>query len=86
VAENSVDLAIVRAVIDLASALGISSVAEGVETKDQLAGLRTLGCQVGQGFYFSHPLRAEEFDELLTRQFARNGRPGRREPERAPTP
>jgi diguanylate cyclase (GGDEF)-like protein/PAS domain S-box-containing protein len=74
VAENSVDLAIVRAVIDLAGAMGISSVAEGVETKDQLAGLRTLGCQVGQGFYFSHPLCAEEFDELLTRQFARTGR------------
>jgi hypothetical protein len=28
-----------------------------------------LGCQVGQGFYFSRPLRAEEFDELLTRHF-----------------
>jgi diguanylate cyclase (GGDEF)-like protein len=83
VAENSVDLAIVRAVIDLAGAMGISSVAEGVETKDQLAGLRTLGCQVGQGFYFSHPLRAEEFDELLTRQFARTPRPGRREPATA---
>jgi len=83
VAENSVDLAIVRAVIDLARAMGISSVAEGVETKDQLAGLRTLGCQVGQGFYFSHPLPAGEFDELLTRQFARSGRPGRREPATA---
>jgi diguanylate cyclase (GGDEF)-like protein/PAS domain S-box-containing protein len=67
IAENSVDLAIVRAVIDLANAMGISAVAEGVETKDQLAGLRMLGCQVGQGFYFSHPLRAEEFDELLAR-------------------
>jgi diguanylate cyclase (GGDEF)-like protein/PAS domain S-box-containing protein len=77
VAENSVDLAIVRAVIDLANAMGISAVAEGVETKAQLAGLRTLGCQVGQGFYFSHPLRAEEFDELLTRQFARTARSGR---------
>jgi diguanylate cyclase (GGDEF)-like protein/PAS domain S-box-containing protein len=74
VAENSVDLAIVRAVIDLANAMDISAVAEGVETKDQLARLRTLGCHVGQGFYFSHPLRAEEFDELLTRQFARTAR------------
>jgi diguanylate cyclase (GGDEF)-like protein/PAS domain S-box-containing protein len=83
VAENSVDLAIVRAVIDLAGAMGISSVAEGVETKDQLAGLRTLGCQVGQGFYFSHPLRAEEFDELLARHFARTPRPGGREPATA---
>jgi EAL domain-containing protein (putative c-di-GMP-specific phosphodiesterase class I) len=49
---------------------GISAVAEGVETEDQLAGLRMLGCPVAQGFYFSQPLRAEEFDELLTRHFA----------------
>jgi predicted signal transduction protein with EAL and GGDEF domain len=34
-----------------------------------------LGCQVGQGFYFSRPLRAEEFDELLTRHFARTAGP-----------
>jgi diguanylate cyclase (GGDEF)-like protein/PAS domain S-box-containing protein len=71
IAESPVDSAIVRAVIDLANAMGISTVAEGVETKDQLARLRMLGCPVAQGFYFSHPLRAEEFDELLTRHFDR---------------
>jgi EAL domain-containing protein (putative c-di-GMP-specific phosphodiesterase class I) len=65
-----VDSAIVRAVIDLANAMGISTVAEGVETEGQLAGLRTLGCPVAQGFYFSQPLRADEFDDLLTRHFA----------------
>jgi EAL domain-containing protein (putative c-di-GMP-specific phosphodiesterase class I) len=69
VAESPVDSAIVRAIIDLANAMGISAVAEGVETRDQAAGLKMLGCQVGQGFYFSRPLRAEEFDELLTRHF-----------------
>ncbi|HVR08143.1 MAG TPA: EAL domain-containing protein, partial [Thermoanaerobaculia bacterium] len=62
--------AIVRAVIDLASAMGIDTVAEGVETKSQVAGLKMLGCQVAQGFYFSHPLHADEFDRLLTRHFA----------------
>ncbi len=51
--------------------MGISTVAEGVETKDQLAQLRMLGCPVAQGFYFSHPLRTEEFDDLLTRHFDR---------------
>jgi diguanylate cyclase (GGDEF)-like protein/PAS domain S-box-containing protein len=70
VAESPVDSAIVRAVIDLANAMGISAVAEGVETKAQVAGLKLLGCQVGQGFYFSRPLRAQEFDALLTRHFA----------------
>jgi predicted signal transduction protein with EAL and GGDEF domain len=36
----------------------------------QVAGLKMLGCQVAQGFYFSHPLHADEFDRLLTRHFA----------------
>jgi EAL domain-containing protein (putative c-di-GMP-specific phosphodiesterase class I) len=75
VAESPVDSAIVRAIIDLANAMGISVVAEGVETKAQVAGLRMLGCPVGQGFYFSRPLRAEEFDKLLTRHFARTPGP-----------
>jgi len=68
--ENPVDSAIVRAVIDLANAMGIVAVAEGVETEGQLAGLRMLGCPIAQGFYFSQPLRAGEFDDLLTRHFA----------------
>jgi diguanylate cyclase (GGDEF)-like protein len=72
IVESAVDSAIVRAVIDLANAMGISAVAEGVETEDQLAGLRMLGCPVAQGFYFSPPLRAVEFDELLTTHFARS--------------
>jgi len=71
IVESPVDSAIVRAVIDLANAMGILTVAEGVETEDQLAALRMLGCPVAQGFYYSQPLRAEEFDELLTRHFAR---------------
>ena len=68
--DSPVDSAIVRAVIDLADAMGIAAVAEGVETKGQLAQLRMLGCPVAQGFYFAQPLRAPEFDELLTRHFA----------------
>ena len=50
--------------------MGISAVAEGVETKDQAAELNMLGCPVGQGFYFSQPLPAEEFGESLIRYFA----------------
>ncbi len=75
VAESRVDSAIVRAVVDLADAMGIAAVAEGVETRDQVAGLSMLGCQVGQGFYFSRPLRVQEFDELLTRHFGRTAGP-----------
>jgi diguanylate cyclase (GGDEF)-like protein/PAS domain S-box-containing protein len=80
VADSPVDLAIVRAIIDLADAMGISAVAEGVETKDQAAALEMLGCPVAQGFYFSHPLRAPEFSELLTHHFA--GTAGPAEPVR----
>jgi diguanylate cyclase (GGDEF)-like protein len=72
VAESQVDLAIVRAIIDLAHAMGISAVAEGVEIEDQAAELNMLGCPVGQGYYFSHPLPAREFGELLVRHFARS--------------
>jgi diguanylate cyclase (GGDEF)-like protein/PAS domain S-box-containing protein len=75
VAESPVDSAIVRAIIDLANAMGIGAVAEGMETKDQVTELKMLGCRVGQGYYFSHPLPAGEFDELLTRHFARTERP-----------
>ena len=75
VAESPVDSAIVRTVIDLAKAMGISTVAEGVETENQVAELKMLGCPVGQGFYFSQPLRAEEFDELLVRHFAQTAVP-----------
>ena len=76
VADNPVDAAIVRAVIDVADVMGITTVAEGVETADQAARLKLLGCQVGQGFYFAPPLTAKEFDELLTRHFAGTA-PGR---------
>jgi diguanylate cyclase (GGDEF)-like protein/PAS domain S-box-containing protein len=69
VAESPVDSAIVRAVIDLANAMGITTVAEGVETRSQVAGLKMIGCQVAQGFYFSHPLHADAFDQLLSRHF-----------------
>jgi EAL domain-containing protein (putative c-di-GMP-specific phosphodiesterase class I) len=74
VAESSVDSAIVRAVIDLANAIGIATIAEGVETTEQLDGLKLLGCHIAQGFLFSRPLRAEAFNDLLGKQLAKDGR------------
>ena len=68
-ADSTVDSAIVRAVIDLANAIGIATVAEGVENAEQVAELRNLGCQIGQGFFFSRPLPAADFDALLTAHF-----------------
>jgi diguanylate cyclase (GGDEF)-like protein len=73
IADSRVDSAIVRAVIDLANAIGIDAVAEGVETTEQLDGLKILGCHVAQGFFFSRPLPAEQFQELLGKHFGKNG-------------
>ena len=56
---------LVRAIIDLAEALGLDVVAEGIERADQLGPLRQLGCRYGQGFLFAHPLDADALGALL---------------------
>ncbi len=58
---------IVRTIVSLANGLGLDVVGEGVETESQSAQLRKLGCQYGQGYLFSRPLRAEAAGELLTK-------------------
>ncbi|HEY0628265.1 MAG TPA: EAL domain-containing protein [Sphingomicrobium sp.] len=52
-------VAIVRAVLSLADALGMSTTAEGIETVELATTLATLGCASGQGFYFAKPLEPE---------------------------
>ncbi|MBC7454687.1 MAG: amino acid permease [Massilia sp.] len=54
-------------IIAMAKALGLKTVAEGVETEKQLAFLHANGCDSVQGYYFSPPLRAEAMSELLER-------------------
>jgi diguanylate cyclase (GGDEF)-like protein/PAS domain S-box-containing protein len=56
---------IVAATIDLAHALGMRVVAEGVETAEQLKKLRAMGCDIAQGYYFSKPLPGEAMPPLL---------------------
>ena len=53
------DRAIVRAIIGLADHLEMHTVAEGVETAEQLAWLREHGCDAAQGYFFSRPLPAD---------------------------
>ncbi|MEY2457245.1 MAG: hypothetical protein QOK06_2339, partial [Acidimicrobiaceae bacterium] len=65
------DAAIVSASIVLANALGFDTVAEGVESPEQLAVLRRLGCQYAQGYWFSRPVPADELTPLLPHSPAR---------------
>ena len=56
---------VVRTIITLARDLGIDAVAEGVETAEQLAQLRELGCKYGQGYLFSKPLDSEAAGKFI---------------------
>jgi diguanylate cyclase (GGDEF)-like protein len=62
---------IAHAIIDLARNLGISVVAEGIETAEQLRILRKFGCLVGQGYLFSRPITEVAFRELFLKEAAR---------------
>lgn len=59
--ENTDDVAIARTIVAMAKALGLSTVAEGVETAEQRALMVELECDQIQGYYFSRPLPADEF-------------------------
>lgn len=59
--ENIDDVAIAKTIIAMAQALGLATVAEGVETAEQLELLNSLGCDQIQGYYFSKPLAEEDF-------------------------
>jgi diguanylate cyclase (GGDEF)-like protein len=68
--EDEDDDVLVSGIINMASGLGLTVVAEGVETSKQLARLRTLGCSRAQGYYFSRPLPPEEIASLLERHLS----------------
>lgn len=71
-AENIDDQVMVRSTIALAHSLQRSVVAEGVETPECLAILRTLGCDVIQGYLISKPLRASDFHAFMAAPHVRN--------------
>ena len=65
IATDPNDAAIVTSIINLAHNLRLKVIAEGVETEEQLSYLRERGCDIVQGFYFSEPVPAAEFSELV---------------------
>ena len=61
------DTAIVSSILSLACAMGKHTIAEGVETREQAAVLRRMGCEVAQGYFFSRPVAAQSIQPMLTR-------------------
>jgi diguanylate cyclase (GGDEF)-like protein/PAS domain S-box-containing protein len=72
-AENATDTALVRMSVDLCHTMGVEVLAEGVETSEQAALLRDMGCDMGQGYYFAQPLLGEELAERLPQSFSSVG-------------
>ncbi|HEY5801587.1 MAG TPA: EAL domain-containing protein, partial [Burkholderiaceae bacterium] len=62
---ESSDMALCEAIIVMAHRLGLKVIAEGIETQQQYSLLRSAGCDFGQGYLFSKPLPALQFEELL---------------------
>jgi EAL domain-containing protein (putative c-di-GMP-specific phosphodiesterase class I) len=62
---NATDLTLCEAIIVMAHKLGIKVIAEGIETQEQCDLLVAAGCDYGQGYLFSKPVSADEFEKLL---------------------
>ncbi|MDB9515425.1 EAL domain-containing protein [Roseofilum reptotaenium CS-1145] len=63
--EDPEAVSLVTTILAMAHGLGLKSIAEGIETAEQQAFLQRLGCDYGQGYYFSKPLRADGFRDYL---------------------
>jgi len=60
---NEEDRAIVKAIIAIARTLNLKTVAEGIESEEQLHVMSTLGCEMGQGFFWDKPIAASQIEE-----------------------
>jgi diguanylate cyclase (GGDEF)-like protein/PAS domain S-box-containing protein len=67
VTEGSQKAALLRTIVELGRTLNLKTVAEGIEEHEELDQLRSLDCDLGQGYYFARPLDAELVGELLRR-------------------
>jgi diguanylate cyclase (GGDEF)-like protein len=73
IGNNPDGLIVSEAIVDLAHKLSFEVIGEGVETHEQLAGLRSIGCDLLQGFLLGTPLSAEETGKLLASAVNRSG-------------
>ncbi|MBQ7670332.1 MAG: EAL domain-containing protein [Clostridia bacterium] len=63
--KEQTDTRLLEAMIGLADSFEVPTIAEGVETDEQFAALKAMGCDIIQGYYFSRPLPADEFEKLI---------------------
>jgi diguanylate cyclase (GGDEF)-like protein/PAS domain S-box-containing protein len=68
--DNNENMEIVRTVVMLAQNLGMDVVAEGVETTEQLSLLQRLGCEFGQGYFFSKPVDATSAEKIIAETYS----------------
>ncbi|MGK0469069.1 bifunctional diguanylate cyclase/phosphodiesterase [Clostridium sp.] len=61
---------IIKSIIMMSKDLGIETVAEGVETKEQVKFLREIGCDLAQGYYYAKPMPMLDFDDLLEKEIS----------------
>ena len=59
------NMRMIEITLDISRALNVPMIAEGVETKEQMLALKKMGCDIVQGYYFSKPVPAEEFERFL---------------------
>lgn len=62
------DTRMLEVILDISDSLGVPTIAEGVETAEQMATLKAMGCDIVQGYYFSRPVPASEFEVFLNKR------------------
>jgi EAL domain-containing protein (putative c-di-GMP-specific phosphodiesterase class I) len=62
---DETDVAVLAAILEMARALGLQTVAEGIETREQLEQLQALGCDVAQGYFLARPMDAAQVPGYL---------------------
>jgi len=72
---NTGDASVARAIIELGNTLQLSTVAEGVETAEQVKELLRIHCELGQGFHFARPLNASDMSRFLEQQLLTDAAP-----------
>ena len=70
--DNDSTMRMIKMVLDIAKDMNIPVIAEGVEDKTELKMLKNMGCNIVQGYYFSRPIPAEEFEKLLSKDFEKH--------------